>query len=228
MVDDGSSDATARRGRARRRGGRAPRRARAGPTPHATPASPPPRRRWSRSWTTTCAPRRAGSRRWSRGAERHDWAGRLRRADPGQLRGARARARAAARSRPITTLDLGDADREADFVWSANMAVRRSAIERVGGFDEERADLRRRGGVADAPARARAGGSPTWPPPASSTAAPATTPGCARSRGAEYRRGRAARRSDRRKGTTPPPRARAAQPRRRRLAHGAPRAARRA
>lgn len=37
---------------------------------------------------------------------------------------------------PITTLDLGEQDREADFVWGANFAVRRSAIERVGPFDE--------------------------------------------------------------------------------------------
>jgi GT2 family glycosyltransferase len=37
---------------------------------------------------------------------------------------------------PITTLDLGPADVEAELVWSANMMVRRSALERVGGFDE--------------------------------------------------------------------------------------------
>jgi glycosyltransferase involved in cell wall biosynthesis len=37
---------------------------------------------------------------------------------------------------PITTLDLGRADREAEFVWGANFAVRRSAVERVGPFDE--------------------------------------------------------------------------------------------
>lgn len=37
---------------------------------------------------------------------------------------------------PITSLDLGDADREAELVWSANMALRRSAFERVGPFDE--------------------------------------------------------------------------------------------
>jgi GT2 family glycosyltransferase len=37
---------------------------------------------------------------------------------------------------PITTLDLGDADRDADYVWGANFAVRRSAVERVGPFDE--------------------------------------------------------------------------------------------
>jgi GT2 family glycosyltransferase len=36
---------------------------------------------------------------------------------------------------PITFLDLGPADRDADFVWSANMAIRRSALERVGPFD---------------------------------------------------------------------------------------------
>jgi GT2 family glycosyltransferase len=37
---------------------------------------------------------------------------------------------------PITTLDLGDRDREADFVWGANFAVRRAAVERIGPFDE--------------------------------------------------------------------------------------------
>jgi GT2 family glycosyltransferase len=36
---------------------------------------------------------------------------------------------------PITFLDLGTADRDAELVWSANMAVRRRAIERVGTFD---------------------------------------------------------------------------------------------
>jgi GT2 family glycosyltransferase len=37
---------------------------------------------------------------------------------------------------PITTLDLGERDREVDFVWGANFAVRRSALERIGSFDE--------------------------------------------------------------------------------------------
>jgi glycosyltransferase involved in cell wall biosynthesis len=37
---------------------------------------------------------------------------------------------------PITSLDLGPADREAELVWSANMALRRSAFDRIGGFDE--------------------------------------------------------------------------------------------
>jgi GT2 family glycosyltransferase len=37
---------------------------------------------------------------------------------------------------PITTLDLGPKDREAELVWSANMLVRKSALARVGEFDE--------------------------------------------------------------------------------------------
>src|SRR5215218_10287344 len=37
---------------------------------------------------------------------------------------------------PITTLDLGDDDVEAAMVWGANFAVRRSAVERIGEFDE--------------------------------------------------------------------------------------------
>jgi glycosyltransferase involved in cell wall biosynthesis len=37
---------------------------------------------------------------------------------------------------PITSLDLGAADREVELVWSANMAVRRPAFDRAGPFDE--------------------------------------------------------------------------------------------
>ena len=37
---------------------------------------------------------------------------------------------------PITTLDLGRSDIEAPMVWGANFAVRRSAVERIGEFDE--------------------------------------------------------------------------------------------
>lgn len=37
---------------------------------------------------------------------------------------------------PITTLDLGPVDRDVPFVWSANMAIRRRAFERVGAFEE--------------------------------------------------------------------------------------------
>jgi GT2 family glycosyltransferase len=36
---------------------------------------------------------------------------------------------------PITALDLGDADTRARFAWGANMAIRRSALERLGAFD---------------------------------------------------------------------------------------------
>ena len=37
---------------------------------------------------------------------------------------------------PITTLDLGGEDVDATMVWGANFAVRRSAVDRVGEFDE--------------------------------------------------------------------------------------------
>ena len=36
---------------------------------------------------------------------------------------------------PITTLDLGAHDTDARFAWGANMAIRRAALERVGAFD---------------------------------------------------------------------------------------------
>jgi GT2 family glycosyltransferase len=36
---------------------------------------------------------------------------------------------------PVTTLDLGPADRDADLVWGANLTVRRAAFDRVGPFD---------------------------------------------------------------------------------------------
>lgn len=37
---------------------------------------------------------------------------------------------------PVTFLDLGPADTDAEHAWGANMTLRRSAIERVGRFDE--------------------------------------------------------------------------------------------
>ncbi len=37
---------------------------------------------------------------------------------------------------PITTLDAGAADRDIPLVWGANMAIRRSAFERIGLFEE--------------------------------------------------------------------------------------------
>lgn len=36
---------------------------------------------------------------------------------------------------PITTLDAGPADRDVPFVWGANMAIRRSALDRIGQFE---------------------------------------------------------------------------------------------
>jgi glycosyltransferase involved in cell wall biosynthesis len=41
---------------------------------------------------------------------------------------------------PITTLDLGTEDREAEMVWGANFAIRREAFERYGPFDERLGD----------------------------------------------------------------------------------------
>ena len=39
---------------------------------------------------------------------------------------------------PVTFLDLGPDDRDCDHAWGANMAVRRSAVQRAGPFDETR------------------------------------------------------------------------------------------
>ncbi|MDX6702847.1 MAG: hypothetical protein QOF26_3073 [Baekduia sp.] len=39
---------------------------------------------------------------------------------------------------PVTHLDLGAADIDCDHAWGANMTIRRSALERVGPFDESR------------------------------------------------------------------------------------------
>jgi GT2 family glycosyltransferase len=39
---------------------------------------------------------------------------------------------------PVTTLDLGPRDREAELVWGANLALRRTALDRVGPFDPAR------------------------------------------------------------------------------------------
>jgi glycosyltransferase involved in cell wall biosynthesis len=103
---------------------------------------------------------------------------------------------------PITTLDLGDVDRDVEMVWGANFAVRRSAFERLGPFDpalsghgdeeEWLLGLRRAGGRIAYVAAAgldhrRAGGD-------------ARLRALAR---AAYHRGRAARRTDQRRGVAP-------------------------
>jgi glycosyltransferase involved in cell wall biosynthesis len=136
------------------------------------------------------------------GAERHEWADALGGPIRASLEGPAPRS-CGRESAPVTTLDLGPADRETDFVWSANMAVRRSAIERIGGFDADvpiygdeeewlirlHADGGRVAYVADASLDHRRAGDD------------ARLRSLAR---AEYRRGRAAVRSDRRKGTALP------------------------
>lgn len=38
---------------------------------------------------------------------------------------------------PITTLDLGPEDRDAEFAWGANLALRSRAVARIGGFDAD-------------------------------------------------------------------------------------------
>ena len=136
------------------------------------------------------------------GARRHAWAEAFGGPIRASLEGPAPRA-CGREAAPITTLDLGPEDRQADAVWSANMAIRRSALERVGSFDERVSiygdeeewvlRLRAQGGriayLAAAGLEHRRAGSD------------------ARLRAlsrAEYRRGRAARRNDARKAATPP------------------------
>jgi GT2 family glycosyltransferase len=104
---------------------------------------------------------------------------------------------------PITTLDLGPADRETDFVWGANFAVRRGAIERIGPFDE--AIVLPHGDEEDWLERLRAAGGRIVYLAAAGlehrrTAEDARLRPLAR---AAYARGRAARASDRRRGREP-------------------------
>ena len=129
---------------------------------------------------------------------------------------------------PITTLDLGAQDREVDFVWGANFAVRRSAIERVGPFDE--GIVQPHGDEEEWLERLRgAGGRIVYLAAAGldhrRTAEDARLRPLAR---AAYARGRGARASDRRRGRQPSLGRRAARAGRLRLAHGAARPARRA
>jgi GT2 family glycosyltransferase len=103
---------------------------------------------------------------------------------------------------PITTLDLGAEDVEAEVVWGANLAIRRAAFERIGPFDEAIANhgdeedwlraLRGAGGrivyLAGAGVEHRRAGDD------------ARLAALAR---AAYRRGRAARATDQRRGDAP-------------------------
>lgn len=132
------------------------------------------------------------------GAERHGWADAVGGPIRASLEGPAPRA-CGRESAPITTLDLGPSDCEAEFVWSANMAVRRAAIERFGGFDE---DIPIYGDEEEWQLRLHAGGgriayvADAWLEHRR-TGDDARLRSLAR---AEYRRGRAARRNDRRKG----------------------------
>ena len=103
---------------------------------------------------------------------------------------------------PITTLDRGQADRDVAFVWSANMAVRRRALERIGPFDET---IFVRGDEEDWQLRYGSSGGRTRYLAAAGlehrrTEADATVSRLAK---AAYVQGRAARRYDVRKGTAP-------------------------
>ncbi len=106
-------------------------------------------------------------------------------------------------SPPITTLDHGAADVDIHVGWSANLAIRRAALETIGGFDES--------------IPVGAGDEEEWQERHRSTGgqvryvaaagldhrrvgADATLRALAR---AQYRRGRAARRQDVRKGVAP-------------------------
>jgi glycosyltransferase involved in cell wall biosynthesis len=106
---------------------------------------------------------------------------------------------------PITVLDLGEDDRECDTAWGANFAVRRSAVERVGDFDER--IVRPHGDEEEWLERLREAGGRIWYLAAAGldhrrTAEDARLSRLAR---AAYARGRAARASDRRRGRAPGP-----------------------
>src|SRR5215217_5857927 len=104
---------------------------------------------------------------------------------------------------PLTSLDLGPEDRDAEFAWGANLAVRRSALERIGRFDPA---LGGAGDEEDWQRRLRAGGGQIRYVAAAGVdhrrAGPDARVG-ALSRAA-FARGRASRRYDAYKGAAPP------------------------
>jgi glycosyltransferase involved in cell wall biosynthesis len=106
-------------------------------------------------------------------------------------------------SAPITTLDLGDTDRDVKLVWGANMALRRRAVQRAGRFDEsvggagDEEDWERRYVAQGGVVRYLAGAGLEH----RRTPRDATVQRLSR---AAYHRGRASRRYYVRKGTAPP------------------------
>jgi GT2 family glycosyltransferase len=105
---------------------------------------------------------------------------------------------------PITALDLGPDDRDAEFAWGANFAFRRSAFARVGRFDET---LQGAGDEEDWQRRLReAGGRVRYVAAAGVDHRRAGRDARLRAlMRAAFHRGRAARRYDVRKGVAPAP-----------------------
>ncbi len=105
---------------------------------------------------------------------------------------------------PITTLDLGAADRDVPLVWGANMALRPRAFDRAGRFDEtwhgpgDEEDWERRYTAAGGTVRYLAAAGLEH----RRTRADATLAALSR---AAYRQGRASRRYDVHKGAAPSP-----------------------
>jgi glycosyltransferase involved in cell wall biosynthesis len=104
---------------------------------------------------------------------------------------------------PITTLDLGPADRDVTLVWSANMAIRRRGLQLAGRFD---ATLAGRGEEEDWERRYIAQGGVVRYLAGAGVEHRRTAPDCTLSHLARsaYGHGRAGRRYDVRKGSAPP------------------------
>ena len=105
---------------------------------------------------------------------------------------------------PVTSLDLGPEDRDAEFAWGANLAVRRAAFERIGAFDPA---LGGAGDEEDWQRRLRAaGGRVRYVAAAGVDHRRAGEDARIRSLSrAAFHRGRAARRYDAFRGAAPPP-----------------------
>jgi glycosyltransferase involved in cell wall biosynthesis len=103
---------------------------------------------------------------------------------------------------PITTLDAGPVDRDVELVWSANMAIRRRALEQIGRFDES---IAIRGDEEDWERRYRAAGGRTRYVAAAGLdhRRSAQDAHLGRLSRAAYHQGRAARRYDAHKRTEP-------------------------